>query len=369
MNTLAHPFELRVLDGEQRGASVVVEPGVPLSVSGQWHSDVVLRSPGAAQAEVELQLAGDAVELQVRQGDVRVGGEPQAAGARVRVPLYAPILIGDTAVALGVMGSSAWNPLFGRDTTAPAAASASAVPLWTAWLQRARAHASPRRLLVGGAVVSAASMALLTMATLAAPKAPSAEERAQRAQALLHAAGFKTMQVHVGDDGQLVAAGYLDSQAQRSAAERVLQAEGLVLQGAPSINEHLASAVEDIYRVNGVVAQVQAIGPGVVRVVTQSADVALLQRAQDTARRDVAGLVRLEAQNNPPPRVPSPVPLIDDPGKRIASIVGGQPPHVVTADGARYFIGALLPTGHRIQAIDAGSVQLEREGEVSVLRF
>jgi type III secretion protein D len=43
--------------------------------------------------------------------------------------------------------------------------------------------------------------------------------------------------------------------------------------------------------------------------------------------------------------------------------------YLVTADGARYFIGAMLPTGHRITQIQHGSVTLERNGEQSTLRF
>ena len=59
----------------------------------------------------------------------------------------------------------------------------------------------------------------------------------------------------------------------------------------------------------------------------------------------------------------------DDPGKRIASVVPGDPAYLVTADGARYFVGAMLPTGHRITRIDGQHVTLERGGEESTLNF
>ena len=65
--------------------------------------------------------------------------------------------------------------------------------------------------------------------------------------------------------------------------------------------------------------------------------------------------------------------VVDDPGKRVAAIVSGNPPEVppylVTADGTRYFEGALLPTGHRIAAIGQHEVLLEKDGARTPLVF
>ena len=61
--------------------------------------------------------------------------------------------------------------------------------------------------------------------------------------------------------------------------------------------------------------------------------------------------------------------MITDPGKRVAAIVPGDPAYVVTADGTRYFEGAMLPTGHRILAILSDRVQIERDGTASTLNF
>jgi type III secretion protein D len=61
--------------------------------------------------------------------------------------------------------------------------------------------------------------------------------------------------------------------------------------------------------------------------------------------------------------------VVDDPNKRIASLVPGELAYLVTADGARYFIGAMLPTGHRITQIEHSRVTLERDGQRSTLTF
>jgi type III secretion protein D len=351
-------FELRVLDGAQRGASTLVASGVALSISGAWNSDIVLRSAGLADSGVELVLDGDAVSVFARQGDVRVAGTPLAVGSRVRVPLYTPIEIGDTAVALGELGANGWAPLFERAGSAPAAAPvAAARRAWPGWLVR------------GGGVVAAVSLSMLALAVVVAPPPPKPEARAAHAQALLRSSGFSAVSVKAGESGELVVSGYLDTDAQRARAEQVLAAEGSRARLAVWVNENLATAVREVYRLHGVSAEIEATGQGVVRVQTRSTDLAALQQVQATARRDVAGLAQLVANNEPPPAGPSPVPRVDDPGKRVAGIVGGDAAHVVTADGTRYFIGALLPTGHRITNIVDRQVKLEREGERSVLAF
>ncbi len=124
-----------------------------------------------------------------------------------------------------------------------------------------------------------------------------------------------------------------------------------------------------MFRVQGITARAEGDAAGRVTVHTQEGDAARLERAAATARRDVAGLVNLTLQNKPPAPPPENVPVVDDPGKRIASIVPGESPYVVTADGTRYFVGALLPTGHRIEAIEAHAVQLVKDGQRHELHF
>jgi len=83
----------------------------------------------------------------------------------------------------------------------------------------------------------------------------------------------------------------------------------------------------------------------------------------------VRGLDQLVVRNTARP-LPPPMPAMsDDPGKRISSLVTSEPAYLVTADGSRYFIGALLPSGHRVTRIGAGSVTLEIHGQQTSLNF
>jgi type III secretion protein D len=53
----------------------------------------------------------------------------------------------------------------------------------------------------------------------------------------------------------------------------------------------------------------------------------------------------------------------------VASIVPGDPPYVVTVDGTRYFEGALMSSGHRINKIEEKQVVLEFNGVLTPLVF
>ena len=123
-----------------------------------------------------------------------------------------------------------------------------------------------------------------------------------------------------------------------------------------AVDEALARQVTEVFRVNGVAVQAEVVGAG--RVVAQAAerDADRVARAEEVVRRDVRGLEQLVVHNTAKPLPPPPPPVIDDPGKRIASLVPGDPAYLVTADGARYFVGAMLPTGHRITQIEHSRV-------------
>jgi len=52
-----------------------------------------------------------------------------------------------------------------------------------------------------------------------------------------------------------------------------------------------------------------------------------------------------------------------------ATLITSEPAYLVTADGSRYFVGALLPSGHRVARINPGSVTLELHGQQTTLNF
>lgn len=359
-------YELRVLSGEQRGAVSAVRLGDTLRIGRDWSNDVVLQDAGDSAAR--LQLHGDgSLALDVEGGDCRIDGSVMTAGQPAVIALYTPFTVGDTRLAVGRVGAPQWAMLFDDEVSAPAepapvaeASVSAAVPAW-------RRAGLVSRLLTGGAALVALSAGALTLAWAMGHGTVAPAEQVQHLRQTLTHLGFGMLDAEYRD-GQLTVVGHLDTQAQRSRLEQLLAGQSPA-RVAVWVNEQLTSNVADVYRLNGISADVRSGGPGVVHVQTREADTDKLAHVQALARRDVPGLAQLVAANDAPPASPKPEAAINDPGKRVAAIVPGDPAYVVTADGTRYFEGAILPTGHRILAILSDRVQIERDGQASTLNF
>ncbi|HUG22598.1 SctD/MshK family protein [Piscinibacter sp.] len=368
-------FELRVIDGPQRGACSALAAGRPAIVGGDWSGDIVLRGEGLAECRISVTPHPNGMRLEVLGGNVRVNARSLQPGEAIELPLYTPLQLGDAVVALGVAGDASWARLTAGpapEGQAPAVVD-EPVPTLLAGDTREsgarRARRWSRWLVSGGGAVAAAAMGMLAFAYTAAPPSAPPQEQARRAEATLHAAGFPRLVAQPAPNGEVFVSGYLESGEERARVERLLASQTMPTRLSVWVNEQVAGAVLDVFRVNGVVAEAEVTGPGAVRVATHENDVARLEQIKLIARRDVPGLSVIEVRNAPPPAAPSPGPVVDDPGKRVASIVPGDPSYVVTADGTRYFEGALLPTGHRIAGIQEHEVLLEKGGTRTPLRF
>jgi type III secretion protein D len=186
---------------------------------------------------------------------------------------------------------------------------------------------------------------------------------------MLQTSEFSALATTTHPDGRVELRGRLATVAERARLDAWLAERQLAPSIEVQVDEMLVRDVTETFRINGVPVKAQVAGPGSVAVDAAERDVDRLARAEEIVRRDVHGLTSLAVRNIATP-LPKPLPPIpDNPGKRIASLVPGQPAYLVTADGSRYFVGSMLPTGHRIAAIAAQSVTLEREGQQTTLNF
>ena len=180
---------------------------------------------------------------------------------------------------------------------------------------------------------------------------------------------FGMLDLTTRGNGQVVIRGRLATEAQRDKLAQWLQDGPLVPALELVVDESLVREVTEVFRINGIAVSAQAVGPGQVATEAAERDGVALARAAESVRRDVRGLVTLNVRNTVRPAPPPAPPVSDDPGKRIASLVAGASAYLVTVDGARYFVGAILPTGHRIVAIERTAVALERDGQRTSLNF
>lgn len=370
-----HALELRVVEGPQAGARAPLAAGTGFVIatagSGGADADIILRDAGAAPARVRVTPELGHAPLEVLEGEVRLGGQLLCAGARAAWARHAPLAIGASVVAFGLACEDLWPsgvPAAGAqeppgEFETPAGAGA------------ARAARRPLRrraevwLAATGAGVLFACAGTLWMAHVAA--APQALQEVANAplDAALAGSEFAALKLTARPDGRLALRGRLATMAERARLDLWLAAQHATPVLDVVVDEAVAREVAEVFRVQGVAVQARVAGPGHIVAEAAEADAARLARAEDAARRDVRGLDRFDLRNSVQPP-PAPVaPVADDPNKRIASLVPGDPAYVVTADGARYFVGAMLPSGWRLAQVAGQSVTLERDGQLTRLQF
>jgi len=333
MDRAGRPLELRVLAGPQAGARAPLSPGraCRIGTAGAGLPAVAHDAPdillhAAAGFLVRMDWPGDAaaIELHLLDGSGRLGPHELAAGARQPWPMRQRLVLGEVVLAWGPADEAQWSesaPAPGREEPAASAASAVATPT-TPGLER--------WLLTAGAGLTLACIALLFMVDVLTP-AQAGLSTALAPAAMASPAG----------------AGADSSEAERR-----------------------ANAVAEVFRLHGVTVQAQARADGTVLVQAQERDSWRVEQAEKAARRDVPGLAGLSVRNQPPAAAATGArpPLQADAGKRITAVVDHtETPYFVTADGSRYFVGALLPSGHRVLQIADQSVTVERDGQLTRL--
>lgn len=378
-SALDDTLELRVLEGPQAGARAPLAGTCVLAVAdtltGDDGADLLLHDPSGAGARVRIAAAGGHALLEVLIGTVQLGDQTLEAGRVAPWPARTPLRLGATLVSFGPAGRA---PDAATDAADPDAAARAAAEAQAAIAHAAQVPAVAKRrrpgaawLLPLGLLATLGGLAALTLALVhgagdataqAAVKPPSLAEALQRSE-------FAALSVAWDKTGRPEVRGRLATLAERARLEAWLAQRQFTPALQLQVDEGLVRDVTDTFRLNGVTVQARVQGPGEVAVEASEPDAPRLARAEEVVRRDVRGLARLTVANRAKPAPPPAPPVPDDPGKRIASVVPGDPAYLVTADGARYFVGAMLPTGHRITRIDGQHVTLERGGEESSLNF
>lgn len=363
-------LELRVLEGPQAGARAPLTFGASCVLAAEPEgkgeaADIVLREAQLPPARVRVTAELPNAILEVLHGEVRLGEQVLAVNQQAPWPMYAHLQVGRSLVAFGRASLEDWSAARSPATdSAPAAGQDSAAGNVKPLRRRAEVWLAT----MGATVLVLCGAALWTARLSAAPHTvvPAATPSPVE---MLQSSEFAALQATVRADGRIELRGRLATLEQRMRLDQWLAEQELPAVVDVRIDEALKHDVVEVFRVNGVVVQARLQGPGLVAVEAAEPDAARVARAEEVVRRDVRGLEQLTVINTAKP-APPPAPAVpDDPGKRIASLIPGEPGYLVTADGARYFVGAMLPTGHRITQIAKSSVTLERNGEQSTLNF
>ncbi|HAD84137.1 MAG TPA: hypothetical protein DCG71_04775 [Brevundimonas sp.] len=370
---------LRVLAGRVRGASAPLERGRVIAVGHDLDADIVLRDASAEGVRLTLKARADAADLDLTSGAVTLLGHELTAPAQAILPLYLPLLIGDNAVAIGEAESPRWSeaerilaaarPLpddDGDEDDAPAGDGRN----WQYLLNNTNALVSRSAKFVPVLLIAVVTISALFAISSGIPAWPKSQPKPAKVQAVLSEEGFDKLVVIKTEAGDLRIEGMLTSDAERVRLQRVLASREWRPRLELQTHDGIARQVEELYLANGVKAAARSVGAGMVRLDVTGSDPDEAARLERLAMGEVKGLRRIDVSLLPGADESGRFEDIQQGGgKRVVSVIGGERGHVTTADGARYFPGAVLPTGHRIVSIEDTRVLVERNGSRSELNF
>ncbi len=350
-------WRITVGAGLHDGAEVALAPGALLLIGADASCDVVLADDGIAPRHLSLLAGAQAIELRAFDGALGVtmsSGEAITLAPGLRHALHdgATLTLADSVVVLALHRDGAATV---AETTRPPGAENAPTAPPRRWLRATVATAAAAVLTTIALSAGVAAM----MRGASAPAVPSQDALA----ALIAESGLQTVVRIVGENASPTLRGVVEPAAAQALQQRLAERGWRVALRLQSPAE-LVAATENVLRTHGVAASLRYIGDGRIEATQVDADEAQLRQLAETARRDVAGLTELRFAPGPRRRAPP-----GEPGKRLTAIVSGPTPYVATADNSRYLVGALLPDGHRVQAIDDGGVQLERDGVSTRLAF
>jgi type III secretion system YscD/HrpQ family protein len=184
-------------------------------------------------------------------------------------------------------------------------------------------------------------------------------------------------------EGKAVVTGYLNTRAELIKLKDRIRLDRPTASLQISTGEDLSTSVQDVMRMHGIIVGTVYEGDGVVKVEGLKDSGQKFQSAVRASLENINGLKRIavgetdfQASQKLPNQTAEPAKQDNsfitgspnDP-KRVTALVAGEAPFVLTADGARYFEGALLPLGHKLLEIREKEIVVERDGQNHVVTF
>lgn len=365
----AASWRLEIRDGLHRGAVLDMPAGSLLLLGADAQCELVLADAGVAPRHLSLLVGASGVELRALDAAIACDETVLAPGARCELHGSAAIGLPGSAVTLRLesgAGRADGEPVALPPLHAPARdAARSPTHEATHEAPPPAARDRRRRRWLAHATAVAASLAIVAGVAAAAIGAAADKPALSRdaLAALLDASGLQHSLRIVEEGAGLGLRGVVEPAAAQALRQQLAQ-RGWRVAAQWQTPAQLLAAAENVFRTHGISVSLRYLGDGRLEAAqVDPADPRIRELAQ-TVRSDVAGLNELRFAPYTPPR-----PAVTDPGKRMTAIVNGPAPYIATADNSRYLVGALLPDGHRVRAIDAEGVQLERDGTTTRLRI
>lgn len=336
---------VRVIAGRHRGAVMPLVKGHFCLVGAADGNDVCLTDDNVAERHVALFHDGDALVLKPIEGGVVVGGQAVTETLRVAIADGLDVALPPSRVLLRATRSSPGGPA-----------------------QPARRWSAARLPL---AIASAGALALAAWVTsLDGPAVTVSTPPAERIRAVVAEQGISD-RVRVSERNTVVRLNGLLEDRELTRLNAALEAIDSPVDNRVRNVKALLDDARGVFLANGYEAQLRHAGAGELIVENLDGDEPAIQRIAGFVLSDVTGLSRLTfaPAPEPGPEPREPVVYRAPNGKRLTTIVNGDTAYLVTEDGARYFVGSVLPSGHRLRRITARGVQVDHENRIAWLEF
>lgn len=371
--TAATPV-LRVLSGRLAGTEKALPETGAVSIGHQFWHDVVVRDPATKGIAVDLALDGEAAKATVLEGEAEVLGRAVPAGETVIVPPYVPLTIGGVALAWGERDSARWTDATGLVAVAPTPPEMPPSAREHALAVAGRASEGLGSIFTRGRMVAIAAVAgVLVVATATMPVVDALNLRGTpeaRVERAMSDAGLPGLDAHRDTGtGAVTVNGVVVNEAARKKAVAAMTDTGVPGSVAVLTSADLARSVADVARLHGIQAVAKPTGRTTIELRTVPMEPDAQAKLAQAVRGDVRGVTRLSLRDDLPPVELVPLKTIQDATKKVATVVGGDPGFIQTVDGARYFPGAVMPSGHRLVAIQGNMAIFEKGGRETRVAF
>ncbi|MFM9829134.1 MAG: hypothetical protein ACKVOB_10400 [Sphingomonas sp.] len=368
---------LRILSGRLSGSEHPLKIGDRLTLGHGLTHDIILRGADTAGLSIVLHAAPAAIVISVLGGEIRLLDRVLATGEEGVLPLFTPLQIGEFTAAVGERGSARWHDvpaLMKYLVDGPGADGAGSAPTMLTKLRGLGAQAqrfaplSATATLVPLALGGAALMALGAGAVWSAATSAGGNS-VQAATERLENSGFKALRVSQDSvNGHLIIVGVVANEAQLSRLRQwVPQNLGRAMIDVET-SDSASRAARNLLIESGIDADVHVDPTGLATVRSNlapgepaAAEAIALINELDTVRK-----VRWAPRSGAGERAAIQR-YFASAIYGIATVVESDPGYIVTADGSRWFPGAVLPTGHRLVAIGDGKITLTRDGKSDIL--
>ncbi len=324
---------LRVVSGLHAGAVRPLAAREMILIGSGDDCDMVLADTGVASHHALLSLSDGGFSLRALDAPLHVGTTIVHPGDPVELDRVQRVGLGEAAIAFGSEADPAWDLLV-PGGLGPRAAPTPAV---TPYLRRLPAVAAV-------AVLSLVSLAIFAAVMPSKPAAPDPREQLQR---LVPEYGIDDGRANVDLQGGLVLTGTVPDAATRERIARRIADDNIDAKLELRTGDDIAGDVSEIFRSQGINARTRYLGNGDVEASGRFEDEAALRAASfSRAMREVKGVsrvipVNMSESGSPVARAPA---VAAKPLRiRVAAIVRGADPHVLSGKGDRYQVGAELP--------------------------